>query len=181
MYGTVLGSGKSTIYAGKLLKDSQMVDVAVKKIELKSEALGERISWCELNNLRKVQNENVVKFYAHFKDTNFLYLVLEPAICNLDEFLKNESGAFNKLQSRIGIKQVLLDTTRGLCFMHKKDIFHFDLKPKNILIVARDQDDVKAVIGDFGNSKENVKISTSVSITPSQFGTQVRQLIKVQR
>jgi serine/threonine protein kinase len=170
-----LGSGKSHVYKGTFKKDQEIFDVAVKKIALKSfGSVKYNIKWSELNNLRKAKHENVIKFYGHFPGTDFHNLVLELAECTLEQFLTKKKKNYNSLKSLLDRKQILLDATRGLSYIHKKEIIHFDLKPENIFIILQNGK-AKAVLGDFGSSKENSKISKITSIAQDQLGTQVEK------
>lgn len=58
--------------------------------------------------------------------------------------------------------KVLLDTARGLDYLHAKRLVHFDLKSANLLLGWRDRVPV-AKVADFGLSKQ--KHSTYVSGT----------------
>jgi serine/threonine protein kinase len=167
----ILGSGKSKVHLGTFSKCGRLTEVAVKKIALKSSNRDyqDRTKWNELNNLRKAQHENVIKFYGHYLEENFHCLVLELAVCNLEEFLTDEAKR-NDLQ--IDKMKILLDATHGLSAMHKKHIFHFDLKPENIFLVSEGKT-CKAVLGDFGSSKENLKIANNTTINSEQLGTRV--------
>lgn len=159
------GKGRSIVFKGVLTKEAaNSLNVAVKKIKM------EEFSIQEINSLVDVQHENVIELFGHFFDKPYYNLILEPATCNLEELLLNRDGKFNELKMRIGEKQILLDSTKGLNYIHSKNFIHFDLKPENILLVDRETL-TKAVIADFGKSKQNKSFSRSMTVTKTQMGT----------
>jgi serine/threonine protein kinase len=58
-------------------------------------------------------------------------------------------------------KRYMLDVANGLCYLHSVDIAHRDLSPFNVCISL---DGARAVIIDFGSSKENRHANKSVHI-----------------
>jgi serine/threonine protein kinase len=91
--------------------------------------------------------------------------------CNFDAILSTNGIVFDDISSsffiqmplalgdaktesqymlRINKKRVLYDATRGLSYLHSRDILHCDIKPMNILVFK----DGSAKLSDFGASTE---------------------------
>ena len=47
---------------------------------------------------------------------------------------------------------IALDIARGLSHIHDLGIVHFDVKPKNIMLNVRENNQIECAIGDFGVS-----------------------------
>jgi len=79
--------------------------------------------------LNKVSHENLVKCYYVFSDEKFYYFVMEFVAGGDAEMLFHSY----KLRDEI-IKQFIAEISIGLNYLHLNNIFHKDIKPKNILI-----------------------------------------------
>ena len=98
----------------------------------------------EVNILKQIDNENVMKLYDVIDTPSNLYLVLEYINgINLLEIIKNEKYHFLKEQRA---KKIFLQVVKGISYCHKKNIFHRDIKLENILVL---KDDTIKII-DFG-------------------------------
>ena len=98
----------------------------------------------EINILKQIDNENVMKLYEVIDTPSNLYLVLEYINgVNLLEILKNEKNHFIKEQRA---KKLFSQIVKGISYCHKKNIFHRDIKLENILVL---KDDTIKII-DFG-------------------------------
>ena len=98
----------------------------------------------EVNILKQIDNENVMKLYDVIDTPSNLYLVLEYINgINLLEIIKNEKYHFLKEQRA---KKIFLQVVKGILYCHKKNIFHRDIKLENILVL---KDDTIKII-DFG-------------------------------
>ncbi len=98
----------------------------------------------EINILKQIDNENVMKLYEVIDTPSNLYLVLEYINgINLLEILKNEKFHYIKEQRA---KKLFLQVVKGISYCHKKNIFHRDIKLENILVL---KDDIIKII-DFG-------------------------------
>ena len=88
------------------------------------------------------------------------FLVFELCATDLDNYLEGKyKGQPIKLPSDV---QVLLQLSRGLDYIHTKNVIHRDIKPGNILISKTDP--VRMIWADFGYSKlTNNRGSTSQS------------------
>lgn len=66
---------------------------------------------------------------------------------SLDKYLHNPQYSFSP-QLRL---KMAYDIARGMCFLHRNEILHLDLKPQNFLVVSLSQDaPVSIKIADFG-------------------------------
>ena len=98
----------------------------------------------EINILKQIDNENVMKLYEVIDTPSNLYLVLEYINgINLLEILKNEKFHYIKEQRA---KKLFLQVAKGIAYCHQKNIFHRDIKLENILVL---KDDTIKII-DFG-------------------------------
>ena len=98
----------------------------------------------EINILKQIDNENVMKLYDVIDTPSNLYLVLEYINgINLLEIIKNEKYHFLKEERA---KKIFLQVVKGISYCHKKNIFHRDIKLENILVL---KDDTIKII-DFG-------------------------------
>ena len=98
----------------------------------------------EINILKQLDNENIMKLYEVIDTPSKLYLVLEYINgINLLEIMKNEKYHFLKEERA---KKIFLQVVEGISYCHKKNIFHRDIKLENILVL---KDDTVKII-DFG-------------------------------
>lgn len=165
----IISNKKSKIYGAILKKYERRRDikVVIKTIEIDSFRRVEVVNLCKVSD-----NENIVKCFGYLKLNHCLGIVLERAQCNLEDYL-DESKSESLIRgtgAEISKREILLHITRGLQYLHKKEIVHCDLKPDNILIIRSDK--AKVVISDFGSSK-NIEGRGSFTMTKSVEGTSV--------
>eukprot|EP00731_Ephydatia_muelleri_P025552 Em0017g635a len=150
-----IGSGCSGVVLKAHWK-SKNIDVAVKKIHIKSqEAILKEVAI-----MKTVRHKNIVRFYNICQDADQNYLmILELADNSLDKELP-------KLQPNI--KRTLnwaIQVARGMSYLHydaPEAIIHGDMKSMNVLTFPGDV--VK--ISDFGSAKYfEVTRQTSISVT----------------
>ena len=102
----------------------------------------------ELNILKKIDHQNVVKVYEFYSDAQNYYLITE--YCeggDLYECTKNEH--LSEVQVACIMYQILV----ALNHIHKMKIMHRDLKPENILVYKKEEDGLYRIkICDFGTS-----------------------------
>ena len=98
----------------------------------------------EINILKQLDNDNIMKLYEVIDTSSNLYLVLEYINgINLLEIIKNEKYHYIK-EDRA--KKLFRQIVKGISYCHKKNIFHRDIKLENILVL---KDDTIKII-DFG-------------------------------
>jgi len=156
-----LGTGAygSVVRAVRL---SDGLNVAVKIInkgdEEKKDSEDERLA-TEVNILRQVHHDCLVRLYEVFDTTHRLYLVMQ--LCEGGELFDRivERRKFSEEQARSLVERLL----SAVDYLHARGIVHRDLKPENILMVSKDKDDDRIAITDFGLAKFNTNPSTQMS------------------
>ena len=98
----------------------------------------------EINILKQLDDNNVMKLYEVIDTQSNLYLVLEYINgINLLEIIKNEKYHYIP-EPRA--KKIFVQVVKGISHCHKKNIYHRDIKLENILVL---KDDTVKII-DFG-------------------------------
>lgn len=99
----------------------------------------------EIDIMRAVDHENVIKLYEVYETEKSIYLVLELIQGkSLQEMLKKQ--AFKEENSEIKIINTARSILDALAYLSSRGVMHRDLKPDNILIDKGD----KVKIVDFG-------------------------------
>ena len=91
------------------------------------------------NYLKYIPNKNIVSPIEYFENSSYIYFIYEYL----------EKGYLSEYNPKL-----LLGVSKGLLYLHKNNILHRDIKPKNILI----GNDNEAKIIDFGLSKIQRKL-----------------------
>ena len=98
----------------------------------------------EINILKQLDNEYIMKLYEEIDTPNYLYLVLEYVNgIPLIDILKNEKSGY--LSQKRAIK-LMTQNLKGIIYLHDKNIYHRDIKLENILVMKNDS--IKII--DFG-------------------------------
>lgn len=106
----------------------------------------------EIDILKKMNNDRIVKLYRMLKGTSSIFLICEY-VAGGDLF---DRIALDDVLSEADAKHYFKQTVEGLLYCHAQEVYHRDIKPENIMITAADS--VK--IADFGLSR--VKTPTTV-------------------
>lgn len=118
----------------------------------------------ELEILRLVHHENVVRLYDLFDSDAKLYLVLEHCSGgHLFEVLSNKQMFYSEERASI----ILKDVISGLEYLHARGIVHRDVKPENILTTSSTWPFVTK-IADFGLSNF---LAPATGVLDSKVGT----------
>ena len=98
----------------------------------------------EIQMLKSLNHENVIKIYNIFEDLKRFYIIME--YCENGELFNRivEKNRLTEDESAIFYYQLI----NGLEYIHKNNIIHRDLKPENLLL---SKDDILKII-DFGLS-----------------------------
>ncbi|CAK4148505.1 unnamed protein product [Aphanomyces euteiches] len=115
----------------------------------------------EINLLKKLHHENIVKYYNTIKEDDFLYIVLEyMENGSLAQFMK-KFGTLSETLVAMYITQVL----RGLAYLHAQGVLHRDVKGANILTTK----DGLVKIADFGVAIKLNEAQKSNSVVGSPY------------
>jgi Serine/threonine protein kinase len=96
----------------------------------------------ELDIMRRLKHENIIELLEFRLTNTHLYLVMELANINLEQYILDNEGL------SFGVKlDFICQLAKAVDYLHHNLIFHGDLKPSNVLIVDR-----RVVITDFGLS-----------------------------
>ena len=115
-------------------------------------------------DLRSLCHPNLVKYYASESDGMFRYIAMELADMTLADYVTLKTrGEFREMNDITFLEQI----SKGLQYLHSRDIIHCDIRPQNVLISApiRPTGDRKAIITDFRISNELASDHIPLSLT----------------
>lgn len=141
-------------------------EVAIKKISF--EELPDKIksrTLIEINILKSLEHENIIKFYDYKFENNNLFIITE--YCNQG----NLSNWLNKHKSSDEIFDKFKQIVEGINYLHSNKIVHRDIKPQNILL-----HNSKIKICDFGFSQtltEEISMLKTICGTPIYMSPEV--------
>ena len=148
------GSGGTVVYEGSF----EGRDVAVKRMLLQYFDLASQ----EVALLQQSDDDpNVIRYFCHQKDRDFLYIALERCRSSLYDLYKEGQSQDGLTDDQVkiitdvnsNVPDALFQLAKGLNHLHGLRIIHRDIKPQNILI-AHPKKNQKAgprlVISDFG-------------------------------
>ena len=159
----VVGKGtNSVVYQGKKMNTSE--NVCIKQITIKT-TMAEKFARSEIELLKRVNHQNVLKYVAHFERGIYLYIVTELCDSNLLTKIKNRGTKNSEIDTLHLFAQIL----EGYQELRSKGYIHRDIKPENILIKNR-----TVKLGDFGYSsilkrsliKEPFNVGTPLYMAP---------------
>jgi len=134
------------------VKDKRTKEDFALKIVNKSESNIDLINRMkeEIQILKKLEHQNIVKYYGQFETSNQLFIKMEYLkYGNLEKWLK-ENKTISEEKASLIIKEVL----SAIAYLHQNQICHRDLKPENIMF-SRQNDLSSIKIIDFGLSLQN--------------------------
>ena len=137
--------GKGTFGVVYKVRNKSGLICALKKINDDDDPRKQKYKEGEINVIKKdLQHDNIVKVYEFFIHQGTVYISME--LC--------EGGDLNEyfIKNRPGIKEryeFMVDTARGLNYLHNQEIIHRDIKPENVLL-KHNGDRFVCKISDFG-------------------------------
>uniref|UniRef100_A0A6A7FT80 non-specific serine/threonine protein kinase n=1 Tax=Hirondellea gigas TaxID=1518452 RepID=A0A6A7FT80_9CRUS len=138
------------------------------KIIDKSKCQGkEEMIQSEVDILRKVSHENIVRLEEELQCPDFLYLVMElvtggdlfDAIAAATRYTENEAGL------------LVRDLAAALEYLHQRNIVHRDVKPENLLVVPGRMPRLK--LGDFGLAVQLTEPLYTICGTPTYVAPEI--------
>ena len=173
----IIGDGTyGIVYEG--LDKEKKEKVAIKKLKQKYKSLEECKNKTEIKVLEKLNHENIIQLKEVIREYNGeVSYIFEYCDCNLLEFIDNHKENNKKIPETI-IREIILQLTKGLKYLHSKHYLHRDLKPENILLVLNkyniknqskndiNNSNIKIKIADFGTVK---KIPTKDELTITEY------------
>uniref|UniRef100_A0A915EIQ0 NEK6-subfamily protein kinase n=1 Tax=Ditylenchus dipsaci TaxID=166011 RepID=A0A915EIQ0_9BILA len=142
-----IGKGQfSEVYRANCALTGEVV--ALKKIQLSVMKDKKAREDCvkEIDLLKKLDHENIIRYYASFVVDRELNIVLELADAgDLNRLIKHFKKNHRLLPEKT-IWKYFVQIMRALAFMHLKSIMHRDIKPANVFITTNGV----AKLGDLG-------------------------------
>jgi calcium-dependent protein kinase len=131
----------------------------------------------EINILKEMDHPNIIKLIEVVNTTKYYYLVME--YCNGGDLAKCLAYYKNKNQKPFSeevVQYLMRQIVSGICYLHKKNILHRDIKLENILVNFDNEKDAhernmmkaKIKIIDFGFA---IHLPSQCSTTFSAVGT----------
>ena len=113
----------------------------------------------EITIHKLMSHVNVIKFYHHFEDPQFVYLILELAPQRTLLEVSRARGVLTEPEVRFYFRQI----SAGARYIHQQGILHRDLKLGNMFL----SQDMTVKIGDFGLSTTFAENTLSLCGTPN--------------
>lgn len=105
----------------------------------------------EANTLANLRNDRIAACYGSLMLGDVPILIMEYVEgVSLDEFLAEREGALDERTTR----ELLLPIAEALDYAHRKNIYHLDVKPQNIIVRKTPQMGIKTCLLDFGIARK---------------------------
>eukprot|EP01129_Flabellula_baltica_P012612 TRINITY_DN5716_c0_g1_i1.p1 TRINITY_DN5716_c0_g1~~TRINITY_DN5716_c0_g1_i1.p1 ORF type:complete len:347 (-),score=98.51 TRINITY_DN5716_c0_g1_i1:20-1060(-) len=145
--GKVLGRGGFSIVYEATNHETDEV-LAVKVIEKDALVDDFKLLKREIEIMRKVEHENILKLKEIYEDDDHVYIVME--LVDGDELFDRivEKGYYSENYAVGLVKQIV----SAVQYLHEMGIAHRDLKPENLLCAGEGEEEI-VKIADFGLSK----------------------------
>lgn len=153
--GACIGKGAyGAVYQGVNIVTGDFV--AIKQVKLSNipkDQLGGIMT--EIDLLKKLKHDNIVKYIGYSKTKDSLNIVLEYVENGSLQSIVSKFGRFPETLVRVYIKQVL----EGLLYLHNQGVIHRDIKGANILTTKKGH--VK--LADFGVAVDKLHAASDTS------------------
>lgn len=125
----------------------------------------------EINIMRLLNHENIVRLYDYTSTNNHLYIVME--FCSGKDL--TQKRGVGEEQTLVYMRQLVA----GLAVLREKRIAHRDLKPENILL-SDETPNAKVKIGDFGVARtlDEASLAKTYVGTPYYMAPEVSMLFQ---
>ena len=155
----MIGEGAfGKVYKGQRKCTNQIV--AIKKIMKKGKKEKELKNLRqEIDILHRLYHENIIQCLDSFETNSEFCLVTELATGQLYEIIQEDKKLPEKQ-----IKEIALQLTSALFYLHNNNIIHRDIKPQNVLISASGI--IKICDFGFARAIDNKTMITSIKGTP---------------
>ena len=121
---------------GKVMKATNREDgdvVAIKQIKRAFHSWEECMRLRELQALRKLKHENIVRLKELIRDSAQLFFVFEYIPTNLASLTSERRRAGTPFSTK-EVRDISRQLFAGMAYMHKHNYFHRDIKPDNLLV-----------------------------------------------
>ena len=152
----------------------------------------EKVYRKEMALLKRLQHPNIVNILGVVYSNTEFKIAMECVELDLSHLFDIPSGrvvlhslydllqwsrrnyAQHALAKEKAFEQIASDSVQGLCYLHRNDTAHRDLKPQNILVQMGASGSINAKLCDFGEARSgSLKTRTLVTTRPRQRGTPV--------
>jgi calcium-dependent protein kinase len=145
-----LGKGSfGKVYKVRRKKDNKEFAMKIITKENSFHSTKEEIVLKEINILKDLDHQNIIKIYEYYNTDNELYIITE--LCTggeLIDVIRDKKRLDEQMVWKI-MKQLL----SAITYCHSYNIIHRDLKPQNILLSDYSENDIRIKVIDFGTSE----------------------------
>lgn len=166
-FGKTVGEGQYAIVRNATHKTTNQVRAIkiIKHIDQEQEKVQ-----LEVDILSKLSHPNIMHIYEFYKDETQYYIVSE--YCKGGDLFEvaNEKGPFSEITAANIIRQTL----SAICYSHKNNVVHRDLRPENIMFDEKGKNYIIKII-DWGNARyfKDNKMMTSIDGNPYYMAPEV--------
>lgn len=141
--GKLIGKGKfGNVYLGRNKNKQNVAIKAISKIKTKYLSV-DQIN-IEINILKMIDHNNIIKFIDNFKDNHDNIYVVTNYVDGINMFDMIKTNNIKTLEPLIS--KYLLQLINAVEYLHGMNIIHRDIKPENIIVT----NDNNIVLCDFG-------------------------------
>jgi calcium-dependent protein kinase len=103
----------------------------------------------EINILKGLDHQNIIKIHEYFNTQRELFIISE--VCKHGELFKKL--IVDTYLSEAFVWKIMKQVFSAVAYCHSYNIIHRDLKPQNVLIYYQHDDDIMVKVIDFGTSE----------------------------